>query len=70
MDNFTFLHSLRTYQSITELKLRPALKAACKVYGSFYEAKDGEAERHVDIIPLYALSNLNNLNLLKSPNVL
>ena len=54
---------------LREHKFYNAIRTSLENFGHFYyyDKKDNDAERHVDIIPLYALSNLQDIVLLKSP---
>ncbi len=42
--------------------LHEAIRTSLENFGQlyYYDPKDGDAERHVDIIPLYAISNITN----------
>lgn len=57
---------------LREHKLHNAVRTSLENFGQFYyydKEADG-TERHVDIIPLYALSNLQGLQLVKDPKSL
>lgn len=54
---------------LREHKLYNAIRTSLENFGQFYyyDKENKNAERHVEIIPLYALSNLKGLQLLKAP---
>lgn len=54
---------------LREHKLHNAIRTSLENFGQiyYYDKEDKEAERHVEIIPLYALSNLKDIQLLKVP---
>lgn len=54
---------------LREHKLHNAIRTSLENFGQiyYYDKEDNEAERHVEIIPLYALSNLKDIQLLKVP---
>ena len=54
---------------LREHKFYNAIRTSLENFGHFYyyDKKDNDVERHVDTIPLYALSNLQEVVLLKSP---
>ena len=49
---------------LREHKLHNAIRTSLENFGQFYyyDKEDEGAERHVEIIPLYAISNLKEYN--------